>query len=176
MHKYQCPIIHLSPEGDRCGAAGLRRGYVQATVTYVDSSSHHLSAQGGGSGCFKKRACLGPKFRVSRRRVAELWRGRSSNELEYCLLGGRSLWVGHQIKGLYYLQRGFRYATGQSRGQTHWPLKKGPPVTVLTNIFLTNDLAFTGQFVLCLLELSWEQYLWFNIAKPSTRLIETFSG
>lgn len=94
-HKYQCPIIPLSPEGDRCGAAGLRSGYVQVTVTYVDSSSHHLSAQGA---CLK-RACLGPKFRVSRWRVAELWRGRSSNELEYCLLGGRSLWVGHQIKG-----------------------------------------------------------------------------
>jgi len=34
MQKYHCPIIHLSPEGDRCGAAGLRRGYVQVTVTY----------------------------------------------------------------------------------------------------------------------------------------------
>lgn len=29
-----------------------RRGYVQATVTYVDSSSPHLSAQ-GVSGCVK---------------------------------------------------------------------------------------------------------------------------
>lgn len=56
MQKYQCPIIHLSPEGDRCGAAGLRRGYVQATVTYVDSSSQHLSAQ-GVSGCLKEPVC-----------------------------------------------------------------------------------------------------------------------
>lgn len=53
MQKYHCPIIHLSPEGDRCGAAGLRRGYVQVTVTYVDSSSHHLRAQ-GANGCLKE--------------------------------------------------------------------------------------------------------------------------
>lgn len=46
MLKYQCPIIHPSPEGDRCGAAGLRR-YVQAAVTYVDSPSHHLTTWGG---------------------------------------------------------------------------------------------------------------------------------
>lgn len=48
----EIPTVHLLPEGDRCGAAGLRRGYVQATVTYVDSSSH-LSAQ-GLSGCLKE--------------------------------------------------------------------------------------------------------------------------
>lgn len=40
--------------GDRCGgAAGLRWRYVQATVTYTDSSSHHLTAQ-GGNGCLKE--------------------------------------------------------------------------------------------------------------------------
>lgn len=49
IQKYQRPIIHLSPEGYRCGATG--KG-VQATVTYVDSSSPHLTAQ-GGSGCLK---------------------------------------------------------------------------------------------------------------------------
>lgn len=58
----------------------------------------NTSVPRGVSGCFRG-ASLGPTFRVSRCRVAELWRGRSSNELEYCLLGGRSLRVGHQIKG-----------------------------------------------------------------------------
>lgn len=53
MQKHHCPIIHLSPEGDRCGAAGLRREYARASVTYVDSSSQHLVAQ-GVSGCLKE--------------------------------------------------------------------------------------------------------------------------
>lgn len=70
---------------------------MQATVTYVDSSSPHLSAQ-GVSGCLKEPVwglCLefpGTEW-LSFEEVG------SSNELEYCLLGGRSLWVGHQIKG-----------------------------------------------------------------------------
>lgn len=75
----------------------------------------------GLSGCLKKSLSGAYKFRVSHCRVAELWRGRSSNELEYCLLGGRSLWVEHQIKGgpALLLERQFRYATGQSkRAQT----------------------------------------------------------
>lgn len=97
MQKYQCPIIHLSPEGSRCGAAGLRRGYVQVTVTYVDSSSPHLTAQ-GPSGCLKEPV-RGLRLKFPGTEWLSFEEAGPGNELEYCLLGGRGLWVGHQIKG-----------------------------------------------------------------------------
>lgn len=50
MQKYQQSTCYL--KGIGVVLQGLRRGYVQATVTYVDSSSH-LSAQ-GLSGCLKE--------------------------------------------------------------------------------------------------------------------------
>lgn len=52
----------------------------------------------GVSGCLKESV-----WGLSLEFPGEEWmsfeEAGSSNELEYCLLGGRSLWVGHQIKG-----------------------------------------------------------------------------
>lgn len=135
MQKHQCPIIHLSLEGDRCGAAGLRRGYVQATVTYVDSSSRHLSAQ-GVSGCLKE-----PVWGLSLEFPGSEWlsfeEAESSNELEYCLLGGRSLWVGHQIKGgpTLLLTASVQVCNWTEQRADTLTLKKGLAGTALTYTF-----------------------------------------
>lgn len=70
---------------------------MQVTMTYVDSSSPHLSAQ-GPSGCLKEPV-WGLRLKFPGTEWLSFEEVGPGNELEYCLLGGRSLWVGHQIKG-----------------------------------------------------------------------------
>lgn len=73
----------------------------------------------------------------------------SSNELEYCLLGGRSLWVGHQIKGspTLLLTASVQVCNWTEQRAETLTLKKRFAGTVLTYLLLQSMAIYrTNRF------------------------------